>query len=125
MRLAPPSLPAALGPTAPPPLPAPGPDEGPPASAAALLGARPEQLLGRFGPPALRREEGGAQVWLYMTPACQLDLVLYPEGGAMRVAHARARASGLAQRTESACLREIAARRRQAGRAASFGLLAL
>jgi hypothetical protein len=57
-----------------------------------------------------------------VTPACQLDLVLYPEPGSegrvARVAHAQARASGLAQRTEAACLRETAARRGPAGRPA-------
>ncbi|MCX8134900.1 MAG: hypothetical protein N3D18_13170 [Roseococcus sp.] len=99
------------GPRGLPPLPPPGPPEPPPARAAALIGARPEQLLARLGPPALRREEGGAQVWLYATPACQLDLVLYPEGGALRVAHAQARAQGMARRSEPACLGEIAARR--------------
>jgi hypothetical protein len=116
-RLAPPSLPPASGPTALAPLPAPGPAEAPPASAGALLGAGPEQLLARFGAPQLRREEAGAQIWLYATPACQLDLVLYPEAGTARVAHAQARAGGLAQRTEAACLREIAARRRPPARA--------
>jgi hypothetical protein len=112
VRLGPPSLPPPPGPTALPPLPAAGPAEAPPASAAALLGARPEQLLARFGAPQLRREEAGAQVWLYAAPGCQLDLVLYLEAGAMRVAHAQARAAGLTQRTEAGCLREIAARRR-------------
>ncbi|MFN3450422.1 MAG: hypothetical protein ACK44F_17130, partial [Roseococcus sp.] len=99
------------GPRALPPLPPPGPPEPPPARAAALIGARPEQLLARLGAPALRREEGGAQIWLYATSACHLDLVLYPEGGGLRVAHAQARAQGMARRSEAACLGEIAARR--------------
>lgn len=99
------------GPRALPPLPPPGPPEPPPARAAALIGARPEQLLARLGAPALRREEGGAQIWLYASPACHLDLVLYPEAGGLRVAHAQARAQGMARRSEAACLGEIAARR--------------
>lgn len=83
----------------------------PPATAAELLGAGPEVLRRRLGEPALRRHEGGAEVWLYAGAECALDLILYPAGGALRVAHAAARASGTEAVSEAACLSGIAAPR--------------
>jgi len=80
-----------------------------PASAAELLGAGPETLRRWLGEPALRRPEGGAEVWLYAGPGCALDLILYPGGHGLSVAHAAARAQGAEQRTEAACLDELAA----------------
>ncbi|MCU0888194.1 MAG: hypothetical protein MUC64_09305 [Rubritepida sp.] len=82
-----------------------------PAASSELMGAPPEVLLARLGPPQLRRQEGDAQVWLYAGRGCQLDLILYPTPAGPRVAHAQARAGGVAQRTEGACLRELAAER--------------
>lgn len=79
----------------------------PPATASELLGAGPEVLRRRLGEPALRRIEGTAEIWLYAGPACALDLVLYPERGGLRVAHAAARAAGAENRTEAECLREL------------------
>ena len=63
-----------------------------------------------LGEPSLRRIEGGAEVWLYAGTACALDLVLYPDSGRLRVAHASARASGTEPRTEAGCLQDLAAR---------------
>jgi hypothetical protein len=79
-----------------------------PSSAADLLGAGPETLRRWLGEPALRRPEGGAEVWLYAGPGCALDLILYPAGHGLSVAHAAARAQGAEQRTEATCLAEIA-----------------
>ncbi|WP_192898638.1 hypothetical protein [Crenalkalicoccus roseus] len=84
------------------------PAEGAPRAAAALLGLGPQALRRHLGEPSLRRAEGGAEIWLYTAEGCALDLVLYPAGGGLRVAHAAARASGVALRTEAECLREIA-----------------
>lgn len=54
-----------------------------------LLGATPTALSSAFGPPALRRVDGAAQVWLYHSPVCGLDLILYPDhSGTPRVAMA-------------------------------------
>lgn len=115
---------AALGQPAPPPAaattprPAAPPPATPPRAAAAaarasqFLGASPEALVAALGEPALRRDEGGAAVWLYAAGGCQLDVVFYREGPGLRVAHVQARAGGLAQRTESSCLRDIQAQRR-------------
>ncbi|HTJ90540.1 MAG TPA: hypothetical protein VL356_10235 [Acidocella sp.] len=56
---------------------------------AELLGATPATLSSAFGPPELRRVEGNAQVWLYHSPICGLDLILYPDHrGTPRVAMA-------------------------------------
>lgn len=44
----------------------------------ALQGATPGVLTAAFGPPMLRRVDGPAQVWLYQTPSCDLNVFLYP-----------------------------------------------
>ena len=82
---------------------------GAPTAAAALLGTRAEEMRRMLGEPSLRRPEGEAEIWLYEAADCRLDVVLYPERGAMVVAHAAARAQGAAAVTEAACLASIAA----------------
>lgn len=86
-----------------------------PMVAAQLLGARPEMVRRWWGEPALRRIEGLAEIWRYDGPACALDLLLYPEPGGLRVAHAAARASGIEMRTEAACLGGLGQSQGQAG----------
>jgi len=81
-----------------------------PGTVAELVGATPDMLLARLGTPQLRRPEGDAEIWLYSGGGCQLDLLLYTSPGGLRVLHAQARAGGLGQRTEAACLRDIAGR---------------
>lgn len=105
--------PAAATPAAPTRPPPPGAANAPPGTAAALLGAAPEAVIGVFGAPLLRRSEGNAEIWLYAGPRCHLDIVFYPgeDGGAPRVAHAAARVEGDAPRGEAACLAGIARRR--------------
>lgn len=79
-------------------------------SAAQLLGAMPEALRRWLGEPELRRPEGpAAEVWLYAGESCALDIILYGEGGSLRVAHAAARASGTLAQTEADCLRQLSA----------------
>ncbi|WP_424814616.1 hypothetical protein [Roseococcus sp. YIM B11640] len=79
-----------------------------PRAPSALLGASPEAVRATLGEPLMRREEGVAQIWLYSTAGCQIDIVLYSAEGGPRVAHVQARAGGLAQRTEASCLRDLA-----------------
>lgn len=81
-----------------------------PAAADQLLGLGPELLRRWLGEPSLRRAEGGAEVWLYAGTACALDLVLYPQSGRLRVAHASARAHGTEPRTEAGCLQDLTTR---------------
>ena len=60
-----------------------------PVSAQALLGSTPQVLNADFGPPALRRVDGQAQVWLYESAVCGLQVFLYPDAsGTPRVAAA-------------------------------------
>jgi hypothetical protein len=62
---------------------------GLPLSAAALVGSTPAVLNAEFGNPALRRIDGPAQVWLYHSSVCGLNLILYPDNeGIPRVAAA-------------------------------------
>ncbi len=74
-----------------------------------LIGATPEALRATLGEPLLRRSEGPAQIWLFAGGGCQLDIVLYAGETGPRVAHIQARAGGLAQRSATACLRDISA----------------
>ena len=80
----------------------------PPAAASALQGQEPEAVISALGEPALRRREGGAEIWLYQAPDCRLDLVFYPEASRLVLAHAAARASGARRLTESACMEAVA-----------------
>lgn len=48
-------------------------------SQASLTGATPQLLNADFGPPSLQRTDGQAQVWLYQTPHCNLNVFLYPD----------------------------------------------
>lgn len=87
----------------------PGPVGARPVAASELLGAGPDALRRWFGEPDLRRAEGDAEVLLFLGPGCALDVVLYPDAGAARVAHAAARAEGAAAVTEAECLRGLGA----------------
>ena len=97
----------APAPTSPPPPPL---NSQAPGTAAGLLQQTADAVRGALGEPALRRAEGpDAEVWLYDAPRCRLDLILYRDPGApWRVAHAQARAAGVAPQTEAECLRDIA-----------------
>jgi hypothetical protein len=58
-------------------------------NAANLVGSTPKALDAAFGKPALLRMDGTAQVWLYHSPVCGLNLILFPDiKGVPRVADA-------------------------------------
>lgn len=60
-----------------------------PVDAQALVGSTPAVLSAEFGQPVLRRVDGSAQVWLYHSSVCGLNLILYPDrAGVPRVADA-------------------------------------
>ncbi len=60
-----------------------------PMNAANLVGATPSVLDQAFGQPVLLRVDGPAQVWLYHSSVCGLNLILYPDSaGTPRVAEA-------------------------------------
>lgn len=48
-------------------------------TAQSLVGATPARLSAEFGQPILRRIDGPAQVWLYHSEVCGLNLILYPD----------------------------------------------
>ncbi len=83
---------------------------GVPTQTAQLLGQPPSTVQQLLGPPSLRRTEGEAEIWLYQSPFCFLDIMLYRDRGspAARVTYANARASGVERRTEATCLQELA-----------------
>jgi hypothetical protein len=61
----------------------------PPVNPATLVGSTPAVLNAEFGQPVLRRIDGSAQVWLYHSSVCGLNLILYPDSaGVPRVADA-------------------------------------
>lgn len=90
-----------------------------PINAAGLGGSAPDRLIALLGEPALRRSEGPVSIWLYSAAGCQLDVMFYPSAEGPRVAHVQARAGGFAQRTEAACLHDLAAQARRRPPAAS------
>ncbi|HUW81015.1 MAG TPA: hypothetical protein VMV54_09020, partial [Acidocella sp.] len=60
-----------------------------PLNAQGLVGATPAMLNAEFGQPALLRVDGPAQVWLYRSAVCGLNLILYTDhAGVPRVADA-------------------------------------
>lgn len=66
-------------------------DSGPsiPSSTQGLVGSTPQVLNADFGQPMLRRVDGPAQVWLYHSQVCGLDVFLYPDAsGTPRVSAA-------------------------------------
>src|ERR1700686_1581454 len=57
--------------------------------ARALVGSTPSALDAEFGQPVLLRVDGTAQIWLYHSAVCGLNLILYPDrAGVPRVADA-------------------------------------
>lgn len=84
---------------------------GTPTQAQQLLGQPPATLRRLLGEPRLRRQEGEAEIWLYQTPFCHLDVMFYSDAGGPRVTYATARAAGAERRTEAACLQDLAAQR--------------
>jgi hypothetical protein len=67
------------------------------APAQPLIGSTPATLSAEFGQPALLRVDGTAQVWLYHSSSCGLNLILYPDAsGIPRVAAVNATAGGVA-----------------------------
>lgn len=60
-----------------------------PVNAQMIVGSTPAVLSAEFGQPVLRRIDGSAQVWLYHSSVCGLNLILYPDSaGVPRVADA-------------------------------------
>jgi len=63
----------------------------PPSQIASLENLSAPELISRLGPPDFTRLDPPAQLWQYRGTTCVLDLFLYPDGNALRVAHAQTR----------------------------------
>jgi hypothetical protein len=69
-------------------------DPGLKPASARLIGESPATLKADLGEPSLLRIDGPAEVWLYHSPICRLDVILYRGAtGApvVRLAHAAPR----------------------------------
>jgi len=66
-------------------------------------------VSGLLGKPSFQRKDAGAEIWQYYGPssACVLDLFLYPDPSALRVAHAELRSRGAGAGAASLCLKQI------------------
>jgi len=91
-----------------------------PAGVDRLVGATPTALEAEFGQPLLLRRDGPAQVWLYRSSRCAIDLILYrdPASGASKVAMADARPLG-APLSDADCLASLSNADASAGRLAA------
>jgi hypothetical protein len=95
------ALAPAAGPAAPPAPPRPTEPED-------VLGLPAEDLEKLLGRPAMVRRDEPAEVWQYRSESCVVDLYLYPERSAYRVAYIEARDRFAASVTARSCLGSLA-----------------
>jgi hypothetical protein len=80
------------------------PAERPVEESGPLIGMTADDLVRRFGTPALQVREGDSLKLQFRNPQCVLDAYLYPGGGAAyRVAHIDTRTRALAPVDQAAC----------------------
>ena len=70
-----------------------------------LVGLTAQELIGRFGNPALQVREGASLKPQFRGRSCVLDAYLYPStGGTLRVTHIDARTPAGADTDQAACI---------------------
>jgi hypothetical protein len=71
-----------------------------------LVGLTPQEVVGRFGNPALQVREGTSLKLQFRSRSCVLDAYFYPSasGGALRVTHVDTRALSGADTDQAACI---------------------
>jgi hypothetical protein len=71
-----------------------------------LVGLTPQDLVGKFGSPALQIREGTSLKLQFRGRQCVLDAYLYPQGGTgvMRVTHVDTRSPNGADSDQAACI---------------------
>ena len=75
------------------------------------MGAGADRLDALLGPPTLKREDIGAQLWQYAAPECTLLLFLYPgPGGAYTVSHIAASPKASGDAALKSCVHAAATR---------------
>lgn len=92
--------------TAPQQLPAPAAvPQAQPEETSSLVGLTPQELVGRFGPPALQIREGNSLKLQFRGPRCVMDAYLYPSGsGALKVTHVDTRLPSGGDIDQAACV---------------------
>jgi hypothetical protein len=71
-----------------------------------LVGLTPQDLVGKFGSPALQIREGTSLKLQFRGRQCVLDAYLYPQGGVgvMRVTHVDTRSPNGSDTDQAACI---------------------
>lgn len=93
--------------TAPQQLPTAAPPPQPqPAETSSLVGLTPQELVGRFGIPALQVREGNSLKLQFRGPRCVMDAYLYPSGGSgvLKVTHVDTRLPSGGDIDQAACV---------------------
>jgi hypothetical protein len=94
---------------------APQPSSATPSQATgSLVGLTPQDLVGRFGAPALQIREGSSLKLQFRGGTCVLDAYLYPSSGngGLKVTHVDTRLPSGADTDQAACLAGLGARGR-------------
>jgi hypothetical protein len=85
-----------------------------PPETGSLVGLSPQDLVGRFGTPALQVREGSSLKLQFRSVSCILDAYLYPSSGsgALKVTHVDTRLPSGADTDQAACLAGLGGRSR-------------
>ena len=81
-----------------------------------LLGMDRDGVTALLGPPAFTRRDDPARVWQYGTRSCLLDVFLYQEKDALRVAHVEVRSRSVIAVSEKECFLGLLTRRHPPGK---------
>jgi hypothetical protein len=86
--------------------PAPQPPAAQPQQQNSLTGLTPQELVGRFGRPALQIREGSSLKLQFRGPRCVMDAYLYPSGsaGTLKVTHVDTRLPSGGDIDQAACI---------------------
>ena len=69
-----------------------------------LIGKTASDLVGRFGAPTLRIQEGAGLKLQFRSPDCVLDAYLYPTAAGVRVTHVDTRYRSGVDYNQAACI---------------------
>ena len=78
-----------------------------PRESGVLIGLTANELVSRFGRPALQIREGNSFKLQYRGSRCVLDAFLYPSGGQHRVTHVEARTTAGVDTHQTDCIRSL------------------
>ena len=75
-----------------------------------IIGFTADDLVRKFGAPALQIREGESLKLQFRNPQCVLDAYLYPTGSLYRVTHVDTRTRALDAIDQTACITALSAR---------------